>query len=93
MLSQTWNVHVGGSTRRPFKYCATVDREQPGAFPAPPRPAYLYADGDLAAFLEDCGAKCGEIAALLDSLRVSPDANISVVPPGDLYEIFQTRQS
>ena len=80
MLSQTASVHVAGSMRRPFKYCATFVWNDPGARPAPPPKAYLYAEGDLAAFLEDCGAELSDIAALLDSLEASPDADIGVAP-------------
>jgi hypothetical protein len=92
VLSQTWNVHVAGSTRRPFKYCATFDWEKSGTHLAPPLLAYLYADGDLAAFLEDCGAKLNEIEVLLDNLTVAPDADIMVAPAGDLLDVFQARQ-
>lgn len=80
MLSQTANVHIAGSTRKPFKYCATFVWNEPGTRPDPPPAAYLYAEGDLAAFLEDCGAELSEIAALLDTLELSSDADIGATP-------------
>jgi len=80
MLSQTASVHIAGSTRKPFKYSATFVWKDPGSRPTPPPTAYLYAEGDLAAFLEDCGAELGEIASLLDGLETAPDADISVAP-------------
>ena len=87
MLSRTASVHVAGSTRSPFKYCATFVWNEPAARPAPPA-AYLYAEGDLAAFLEDCGANVAEISALLDGLEEAPGRDFSVAlkdlsSPGD----------
>jgi hypothetical protein len=93
MLSHTASVHVAGTTRRPFKYCATFVWDEPATRPSPPPMVYLYAEGDLAAFLEDCGGNLSEIAALLDSLEAAPDANISVTPRDGLSSAYPKRQS
>lgn len=93
MLSQTCNVHIEGLTRRPFRYRATFVWSAPDGHPTPPLPAYLYADGDLAAFLEDCGAELKEIAAVLDNLKSAPDADIAVASADDLIEVFAARQA
>jgi hypothetical protein len=55
--------------------------------------AYLYAEGDLAAFLEDCGANLSEIAAFLDSLEAAADASIRVEPKDGLASAYPKRQS
>lgn len=93
MLSHTASVHVAGSTRRPFKYCATFAWNEPATRPSPPPAAYLYAEGDLAAFLEDCGANLSEISALLDSLEAAPAADISVAPKDGLSAAYPKGQS
>ena len=93
MLSHTASVHIAGSTRRPFKYCATFVWNEPATRPSPPPTAYLYAEGDLAAFLEDCGANLSEIAALLDSLEAAPDASIRVEPKDGLSSVYPKNQS
>lgn len=93
MLSHTARVHVAGSTRKPFKYCATFVWNEPATRPSPPPMAYLYAEGDLAAFLEDCGANLSEIAAFLDSLEAAADASIRVEPKDGLASAYPKRQS
>lgn len=86
-MSVTWKIRVHGS-ERPFKYRATFLWEEAGAPVAPLAPADLYAEGDLAAYLEDCGADPKDIANLLESLNVASAAEITVIPPHELLEVL-----
>jgi hypothetical protein len=87
-MIKTWKVRVRDSAAKPFKYHAAFVWDEPGANLAPLPPADLYAEGDLAAYLEDCGADLKDIAVLLDRLETETDAEILVRPPGEQIEVF-----
>lgn len=87
-MTQSLRIRVDGSDRRPFKYCATFLWSEAGAPVAPLPPADLYAEGDLAAYLEDCGASLEDVSALLDSLNETASAEIAVIPPTELLEVL-----
>jgi hypothetical protein len=57
MSSHTASVHVAGSTRKPFRSCATFVWNRACDSPVPASNGLFYAEGDLAAFLEDCRCK------------------------------------
>lgn len=87
-MSQTWKIRVRESEQQPFKYRATFVWEESGDGAAPLGSADLYAEGDLAAYLEDCGANLKDIADLLDSLRMASAAEIAVVMPDQRLEVL-----
>jgi hypothetical protein len=90
-MGLSWKIRVQGSYHRPFKYRATFLWEESGARPAPMGPADLYAEGDLAVYLEDWGAKAGDICELLDNLERAPAADITVALPDELLEVLWKR--
>jgi hypothetical protein len=90
-MAQTWKIRVQGSYHQPFKFRATFLWEESGARPAPIGPADLYAEGDLAAYLEEWGAKAGDICDLLDSLERGPAADITVALPDERLEMLWRR--
>ena len=87
-MSRLWKVRVRGSAPKPFKYHVTFVWDDTGARLTPLVAAHLYAEGDLAAYLEDFGADRGEISTLLETLEAVPDGEITVRPPEELLEVL-----
>lgn len=87
-MGPNWKVRVRGSEQKPFKYRVTFVWDESGARLTPLVAANLYAEGDLAAYLEDFGADCTDISALLDILEGKPDAEIAVRPSEELLEVL-----
>ena len=55
-------------------------------------PADLYAEGDLAAYLEEWGAGQDDILSLLDSLESVGSAEIAIVMPDEMLEVLSSQQ-
>jgi hypothetical protein len=85
-MSRLWKVRVCSAADKPFKYQVTFRWDEAGARLTPLLAANLYAEGDLAVYLEDFGADRGDICGLLDSLEAEPNAEIVVRPPEELLE-------
>jgi hypothetical protein len=92
-MNQTWKVRVVDATRKPFKYHAMFIWGGSGRPRATaPVPADLYAEGDLAVYLEDCGAEVKDILTLLQTLESAPGGGeIPVTPPDELLEVLWAR--
>lgn len=86
-MDRSWKLRVR-SAPRPFKYHVTFMWDETGARLTPLLAADLYADGDLAVYLEDFGADRGEISTLLDDLETARDAEIVVRPSDELLEVL-----
>ncbi|HEY6065380.1 MAG TPA: hypothetical protein VIY96_04450 [Thermoanaerobaculia bacterium] len=87
-MNPLWKVQVQGSAPKPFKYHVTFIWDESGACLRPLLAADLYAEGDLAVYLEDFGADRREISTLLDSLEGTRDAEIVVRPSEELLEVL-----
>jgi hypothetical protein len=87
-MNHLWKVQVRGSAPKPFKYHVTFVWDESGARLTPLLAADLYAEGDLAVYLEDFGADRKEISILLDSLEATRDAEIGIRPPDELLEVL-----
>ena len=72
MSSSSGKIRIQPSEERSFGYKATLSLAGAGGAEASRdrvlEPRYLYAQGDLAVFLEDLGARRNEIGDLLDRL-------------------------
>jgi hypothetical protein len=87
-MGSLWKVQVRGSAPEPFRYHVTFVWDSSGACLTPLLAADLYAEGDLAVYLEDFGADRRDISTLLDSLRAAHDAEIVVRPSEELLEVL-----
>jgi hypothetical protein len=87
-MNHLWKVQVRGSAPKPFKYHVTFVWDESGARLTPLLAADLYADSDLAVYLEDFGADRKEISILLDSLEETREAEIGIHPPEELLEVL-----
>jgi hypothetical protein len=87
-MSRFWKVQVRGSGGKPFKYHVTFMWDEAGARLTPLVAADLYAEGDLAVYLEDFGAERGEISTLLDNLEADAGGEIVVRPCEELLEVL-----
>lgn len=87
-MSRFWKVQVRGSAPKPFKYHVTFVWDEAGARLTPLVAADLYAEGDLAVYLEDFGAERGEISTLLDNLEAAAGGEIVVRPREELLEVL-----
>ena len=87
-MGSLWKVKVRGSAPEPFKYRVTFVWDSLGARLTPLLAADLYAEGDLAVYLEDFGADRGDISTLLDRLEGTRDAEIVVRPSEELLEVL-----
>jgi hypothetical protein len=87
-MSRFWKVQVRGSAPEPFKYHVTFVWDEAGARLTPLVAANLYAESDLAVYLEDFGAERGEISSLLDTLEASAGGEIVVRPCEELLEVL-----
>lgn len=87
-MSRLWKVQVQSSAPKPFKYHVTFVWDEAGARLTPLIAADLYAEGDLAVYLEDFGAERGEISTLLDILEAASDGEIVVRPCEELLEVL-----
>lgn len=87
-MSRFWKVQVRSSAPKPFKYHVTFVWDESGAHLTPLVAANLYAEGDLAVYLEDFGAERGDISSLLDSLAATSNGQIVVRPPEELLEVL-----
>jgi hypothetical protein len=87
-MSRLWKVRIKSSAPEPFKYRATFVWDEAGARLTPLLAADLYAEGDLAVYLEEFGADRNDISALLDCLETGSDAEIVVRPPEELLEVL-----
>jgi hypothetical protein len=87
-MNHLWKVRVQDSAAKPFKYHVTFVWDESGASLTPLLAADLYADSDLAVYLEDFGADRKEISTLLDSLEQTRDAEIGIHPPEELLEVL-----
>ncbi|HSE64405.1 MAG TPA: hypothetical protein VLG15_12415 [Thermoanaerobaculia bacterium] len=79
---------VRDSAGKPFKYRVTFVWDSSGARLTPLLAADLYAEGDLAVYLEDFGAEREDISALLDGLSATRDSEIVVRPSEELLEVL-----
>ncbi|HEU5248804.1 MAG TPA: hypothetical protein VFW15_02360 [Thermoanaerobaculia bacterium] len=87
-MGSLWKVQVRGSAPKPFKYHVTFVWDSSGARLTPLLAANLYAESDLAVYLEDFGADRGEISDLLDDLKAANDGEIVVRPSDELLEVL-----
>lgn len=87
-MGRLWKVRVRGSAPTPFKYHVTFVWDESGARLTPLLAADLYAEGDLAVYLEDFGADRRDISTLLDSLEGARDGEIVVRPSEELLEVL-----
>lgn len=87
-MRSLWKVQVRGSAPEPFKYHVTFVWDSSGARLSPLLAANLYAEGDLAVYLEDFGADRRDISSLLESLTAARDAEIVVRPSEELLEVL-----
>lgn len=87
-MGSLWKVQVRGSAPKPFKYHVTFVWDSSGARLTPLLAANLYAESDLAVYLEDFGADRGEISDLLDDLEAANDGEIVVRPSDELLEVL-----
>jgi hypothetical protein len=87
-LGSLWKVQVRGSAPKPFKYHVTFVWDSSGARLTPLLAADLYAEGDLAVYLEDFGADRQDISTLLDGVQDSRDCEIVVRPSEELLEVL-----
>ncbi|HEY3122665.1 MAG TPA: hypothetical protein VGK70_01210 [Thermoanaerobaculia bacterium] len=87
-MGRLWKVQVRDSAPTPFKYRVTFMWDESGARLTPLLAADLYAEGDLAAYLEDFGADRRDISTLLDSLESARNAEIVVRPSEELLEVL-----
>jgi hypothetical protein len=90
-MSQTCRIRVRESERESFKYSATFVWEEPEGRATPLVPADLYAEGDLAVYLEDWGAEVADIVALLESLKSTPSGEIAIVMPVERLEVLSSQ--
>lgn len=90
-MSQVCKIRVCGSDQQPFKYSAAFVWAESGAPATSLGPADLYAEGDLAAYLEDWGADREDIMDLLASLENTPAAEIAVVLTDEQLELLWRR--
>ena len=81
-------MQVRGAAQKPFKYRVTFVWDSSGARLTPLLAADLYAEGDLAVYLEDFGADRTDISSLLDDLEAARDAEIVVRPSEELLEVL-----
>lgn len=94
----SWSVRIQPSEQRSFEYKATfalsgAGSESSGAKGSALEPRYLYAQGDLAVFLEDLGAGRREIGDLLERLDRGPSAEILVQIADEAMEILWPNRS
>jgi hypothetical protein len=87
-MNHLWKVQVRGSAPKPFKYRVTFVWDESGERLTPLLAADLYAEGDLAVYLEDFGADPREISLLLDDLETTREAEIGICPPDELLEVL-----
>jgi hypothetical protein len=87
-LASLWKVQVRGSAPKPFKYHVTFVCDSSGARLTPLLAADLYAEGDLAVYLEDFGAERQDISTLLDGVQAARDCEIVVRPSEELLEVL-----
>jgi hypothetical protein len=87
-MRSLWKVQVRGSAPEPFKYHVTFVWDSSGAHLSPLLAANLYAEGDLAVYLEDFGADRRDISTLLENLTAVHDAEIVVRPSEELLEVL-----
>lgn len=87
-MGSLWKVKVRDSASKPFKYHVTFVWDSSGACLTPLLAADLYAEGDLAVYLEDFGAEREDISALLDGLQAALDSEIVVRPSEELLEVL-----
>lgn len=87
-MDPLWKVQVRDSARKPFKYEVTFIWDESGARLTPLVAANLYAESDLAVYLEDFGADRGEISTLLDTLEAAAGGEIVVRPCEELLEVL-----
>ncbi len=90
-MSQVCKIRIRGSDQQPFKYTAAFIWGDSGAPATPLGPADLYAEGDLAAYLEDWGADRKDIMSLLANLEKTPAAEIAVVLTDEQFELLWSR--
>jgi len=90
-MSQTCRIRIRESERESFKYSATFLWEESDARGTPLVPADLYAEGDLAVYLEDWGANVADIIALLESLKSAPSGEIAIVMPDERLEVLSSQ--
>lgn len=90
-MAQACKIRVEESEQRPFKYSAMFVWEEPRDRRTPLVPADLYAEGDLAVYLEDWGARVDDILLLLESLKSAPSAEIDVVMPDEMLEVLSSQ--
>lgn len=90
-MSQVCKIRIRGSDQQPFKYRAAFVWDDSGAPTTSLGPADLYAEGDLAAYLEDWGADRKDILNLLTSLEKTPAAEIAVVLTDEQFELLWSR--
>ena len=81
-------MQVRGAAPKPFKYHVTFVWDSSGARLTPLLAANLYAEGDLAVYLEDFGADRQDISALLDGVQDARDCEIVVRPSEELLEVL-----
>ena len=87
-MGSLWKVQVRDTARQPFKYHVTFVWDSSGARLTPLLAADLYAEGDLAVYLEDFGADREDISDLLDGLQSTRDSEIVVRPSEELLEVL-----
>lgn len=87
-MNRLWKVQVRDSALKPFKYHVTFVWDSSGARLTPLLAADLYAEGDLAVYLEDFGADRRDISTLLDGLEAARGAEIVVRPSEELLEVL-----
>lgn len=91
-MSHACKISVRKSGQVPFKYSATFVWVEPADLGTPLVPADLYAEGDLAAYLEEWGAGQDDILSLLDSLESVGSAEIAIVMPDEMLEVLSSQQ-
>jgi hypothetical protein len=87
-MASLWKVQVRDTALQPFKYHVTFVWDSSGARLTPLLAADLYAEGDLAVYLEDFGADREDISDLLDGLQAARDSEIVVRPSEELLEVL-----
>ncbi|HEY3203556.1 MAG TPA: hypothetical protein VGL03_07830 [Thermoanaerobaculia bacterium] len=87
-MNQDWKIRVQPAERKPFIFKASFVLRGSGEDETALDVRYLYGDGDLAVFLEDLGARAGEIWNLLETLQGQKSAEIIVDVTDEAMEVL-----
>jgi hypothetical protein len=89
-MSQDWKIRIQPAERKPYEFKATLLLRGLGDASALDV-NYLYGDGDLAAFLEEMGARAPAISNVLEELHGRATAEILVDVSEEAMEVLTRR--